>query len=69
MTTIHIDDAGHYEPGDMPPKGYLQWHEWARVQNRAGLKQVRCCRCGKWRFPQEMAGGTCFECLDSEVTP
>ncbi len=44
--------AGEYKPGDHPPDGYLQWHEWARVQHKAGLRQRRC-SCGLWRYPQE----------------
>ena len=47
-----------YKPGDMPPKGYLAWHEWADIQHKAGLRQVQCGRCGKWRFPQELSGKT-----------
>jgi hypothetical protein len=42
-----------FKRGDPAPKGYLQWHEWARVQLRAGLRQRRCPRCGLWNFPQE----------------
>jgi len=49
----HLDDAGTYQPGDQPPEGYLQWHEWARVQERGGLGQIRCPRCGLYRYPQE----------------
>ena len=41
-----------YKPGDPEPKGYLEWHEWARVQQRAGLRQTQCPRCEKWLFPQ-----------------
>lgn len=32
---------------------YLARHEWARVQLRGGLRQLRCPKCGRWRFPQE----------------
>lgn len=42
-----------FKPGDPPPDGYLQWHEWARVQHKNGLKQRKCRVCGLWRFPQE----------------
>lgn len=49
--------AGTYKPGDPPPNGYLEWHEWAEVQHKAGLRQVMCGRCGKWRYPQELSGG------------
>ena len=33
--------AGEYKPGDLPPEGYLEWHEWAEVQRKAGIKQIR----------------------------
>jgi hypothetical protein len=42
-----------FKPGDMPPSGYLEWHEWARVQERAKLRQRRCRHCGRWLYPQE----------------
>ena len=43
-----------FKPGDKPPEdaGYLEWHEWAEVQRKAGIKQ-RLCKCGKWITPQE----------------
>ncbi len=44
-----------YAPGDLPPEGYLEWHEWAEVQHKAGIKQVQCCRCGLWQTPQELS--------------
>lgn len=44
-----------YKPGDLPPDGYLAWHEWADVQREAGIKQVTCGRCGKWKTPQEFS--------------
>jgi hypothetical protein len=44
-----------YKPGDLPPDGYLAWHEWAEVQRKAGIKQVPCGRCGLWRTPQELS--------------
>ena len=25
-----------YKSGDLPPEGYLAWHEWAEVQRNAG---------------------------------
>ena len=34
-----------YKPGDMPPKGYLAWHEWAGIQHKAGLRQECCGNC------------------------
>ena len=51
---IHILIA-NYKPGDLPPEGYLQWHEWAEVQREAGIKQVECPTCCKWRTPQELS--------------
>ena len=50
-------DSGHYKPGDPPPKsnGYLECHEWAAVQIKAGLRQVVCGYCGLWKFPQELS--------------
>ncbi len=51
-----------YKPGDPRPDGYLEWHEWARVQHRAGLRQLMCGSCGKYRFPQE---GCCTNAAES----
>lgn len=51
----HLDFCGSHKPGDPPPEGYNEWHEWAKVQEKAGLKQERCGRCSKWRFPQELS--------------
>lgn len=42
-----------YKAGDPPPEGYIQWHEWAKVQTRAGLKQKKCSKCRRYFFPQE----------------
>ena len=44
----------HFNPGDKPPEnaGYLEWHEWADVQHKAGIRQSRC-PCGKLITPQE----------------
>lgn len=42
-----------YKPGDPPPADYLAWQEWARVQERSGLRQFRCSKCCKWVYPQE----------------
>lgn len=44
-----------HKKGDPPPTGYLDWHEWADVQHKAGLRQVQCGVCGLWRFPQELS--------------
>lgn len=50
-----ILEQADYKPGDLPPEGYLAWHEWAEVQRKAGVKQVECGRCGKWQTPQELS--------------
>ena len=47
--------TGTYKKGDPRPEGYLDWHEWARVQHRAGLRQRQCCMCSKWKYPQELS--------------
>lgn len=47
-----------YEPGSMPPQGYLQWHQWAEAQEKAGLRQSQCGCCGLWRYPQELSKTT-----------
>jgi hypothetical protein len=59
----------HYEPGDLPPDGYLAWHEWAEVQRKAGIKQVRCGGCGLWRTPQELSGEVCARCSRTYPLP
>ena len=38
----YLSYVGDYKPGDPPPTGYCDWHEWARIQDKAGLRQVRC---------------------------
>ncbi len=43
-----------FKPGDPAPEGYLQWHEWADVQHKAGLRQKQCGTCSKWCYPQEL---------------
>ena len=54
MKHLHFDAVPQYKPGDPRPEGYMQWHEWARIQHRAGLRQRRCPVCLRWRFPQEI---------------
>lgn len=51
-------------PGDPAPKGYLEWHEWAAVQLKSGLRQTRCIRCSRFFFPQELSVDrvACLEC-------
>lgn len=55
-------DHSPFKPGDLPPSGYLNWHAWAEVQDKAGLRQKQCSRCGLWRFPQELNGTACLRC-------
>ena len=43
-----------FKHGDPPPKGYLQWHEWARVQYAHGSRQRQCASCDLWKFPPEL---------------
>lgn len=54
--TIYRDD---FQPGDPPPTGYMEWHNWARTQYRAGLRQLQCIGCGRWLFPQEVRQHEC----------
>lgn len=51
----HITVMPEYKPGDLPPEGYLQWHEWADVQRKAGIKQIQCPSCSKWLTSQELS--------------
>lgn len=51
-----LDTTKDYKPGDLPPEeGYLEWHAWAEVQRKAGIKQVPCPDCGLWCTPQELS--------------
>jgi hypothetical protein len=52
---IHLTAQRTYKPGDLPPEGYLAWHEWAEVQRKAGIKQKQCATCGRWKTPQELS--------------
>lgn len=49
--------CGHEPAGlnDPPPKGYVEWHVWAKRQREAGREQQQCCMCGRWRFPVELS--------------
>jgi hypothetical protein len=49
-----------FKPGDLPPPShaYNDWHAWADVQRKAGIKQAQCGSCGLWRTPQEMSAIT-----------
>lgn len=62
MTTgVHIDFVPVFKAGDPPPtgNGYNEWHEWAEVQHKAGLRQKKCKVCQRFFFPQEQH--TCTE--------
>ncbi len=51
--------------GTLPPRGYNEWHEWAEIQHKAGLRQETCGQCCLWKFPQELSGFTyCSELTD-----
>lgn len=52
---IHLLIMPTYKPGDPAPTGYLQWHEWAAVQWKAGLRQRECGECERFYFPQELS--------------
>ena len=52
---MRVLEQANFRPGDLPPEGYLAWHEWADVQRKAGIKQVACGRCGLWKCPQEFS--------------
>ena len=58
MTPIRLDGIDSYQPGDPPPDGYIEWHGWADVQRRAGLRQRQCELCRLWHYPQELSGRT-----------
>ena len=53
-----LDAGDEWEVGDLPPEGYLAWHEWARAQYKGGLRQQRY-PCGHWQFPQERPHHKC----------
>ena len=50
---IHVDIIPFFKPGDPAPSGYNEWHEWAEVQCKAGLRQSQCSTCNRWYFPHE----------------
>jgi hypothetical protein len=55
VTLVCVLEQQSYRPGDQAPEGYLEWHAWAEVQHKAGLRQKQCGRCGLWRFPQQLS--------------
>lgn len=79
-TQIHggiVCTTPEFKPGDLPPEGYLAWHEWAEVQRKAGIVQVQCGKCGLWKTPQELSGQEpmeqaapiCSKCADKLALP
>lgn len=61
MQVPHILRQRKYKAGDPAPEGYLPWHEWARAQYNAGVRQSRCAKCKRWWFPQEWNAHGCKE--------
>jgi len=55
-TTFIIDTVPIFNVGDPAPEGYLEWHEWARIQHKGGLRQRYCQTCQLYKFPQEKCG-------------
>lgn len=55
MKVACVLTTSNYKPGDLPPVGYLEWHEWAEIQRKAGIKQVQCGNCGLWKTQQELS--------------
>lgn len=55
LPDVILTVSGDFKPGDMQPTGYLDWHEWAEVQHKAGLRQKECGSCGRWKYPQELS--------------
>lgn len=54
LSKEHVEELKRTWPtGCMPPKGYVQWADWAEAQHRHGLRQQRCTVCGLFRFPQQ----------------
>jgi hypothetical protein len=64
FTTPTTLQSGEKKEGEksQPPKGYLQWHDWAADQNYHGLHQTVCPCCSRWLFPQEF--GPDEKCLE-----
>lgn len=53
---VNLDWIDGCKPGDPPPEGYNDWHAWADVQVKAGLRQEACAGCSLYKFPQELSG-------------
>lgn len=66
---MHLLVMPSYKAGSQAPTGYLQWHAWAEVQHKAGLRQKQCGRCGLWRFPQQLSAATDKATLQSRKGP
>lgn len=66
MPVIHVDIMPLFRAGDPVPSGYNEWHEWAEIQYKAGLRQSKCSSCSLWFFPQELTNGVCDKCAPSK---
>lgn len=51
---MNLDISSAYKPGDPAPDGHLNWHAWADVQHKAGLRQKKCGMCGLWDLVNEL---------------
>ena len=47
-----------YKPGSQPPQGYVQWHAWASVQEKAGHRARFCTGCERWNYDFVKCGCT-----------
>jgi hypothetical protein len=63
---IHLAFTRTFQPGDPQPDGYIHRQDWAQVQLKAGLKQVQCVECERWKFPQQLTKGKRVVCLECE---
>jgi len=59
MRAVCILAGRDYKPDDPSPTGYLERHEWAHAQLKAGRKQTMCRKCRRWLFPVEWKDHKC----------
>ena len=52
-------DPAPVDLNDPEPEGYLEWHEWARLQARAKRRQRWCKNCGRLWWPHTKRCRTC----------
>ncbi len=62
ITSAHVECGRKWKAGDPPPEGSMDWHQWAGVQERAGIRQSQCRKCGLWCYPQELTNCGCMHC-------